>query len=147
MLGICWLLWLDATFLKVSSSNLYFIYISTRNLAEESTYFKGINRVCREHGTYLTFLLRCSSVFPYYFISYLLSVTHSKSLLIENSIQSAFVTTYSETTECFFPLSFICTLVLQLVKFIKSSLQRIVRSNTSKQQFWLLVVAYYSWYL
>jgi hypothetical protein len=48
-----------------------------RNLAEESTYFKGINRVCREHGTYLTFLLRCSSVFPYYFISYLLSVTHS----------------------------------------------------------------------
>jgi uncharacterized membrane protein YdjX (TVP38/TMEM64 family) len=50
-------------------------------LAAESTYFKGVNRVCRLHGSYLTFLLRCSSVLPYYLISYMLSVTNSKYLL------------------------------------------------------------------
>ena len=32
---------------------------------------------CKSHGIYLTFLLRCSAVLPYFFVSYFLSVTDS----------------------------------------------------------------------
>ena len=32
---------------------------------------------CKSHGIYLTFLLRCSAVLPYFYVSYFLSVTDS----------------------------------------------------------------------
>ena len=41
-------------------------------------YFKGINLACKSHGTYITFLLRCSFVLPFFLVSYTLSVTDCK---------------------------------------------------------------------
>jgi uncharacterized membrane protein YdjX (TVP38/TMEM64 family) len=51
-----------------------FIYSS----AVQSQLFKGINLACKTHGAYITFLLRTSFVIPFFFISYMLSVTDSK---------------------------------------------------------------------
>ena len=38
-------------------------------------YFFGVNRACQTHGVYITFLLRCNFVLPFFLVSYTLSVT------------------------------------------------------------------------